>query len=349
MTEPTDPPPAARPRRRPGPGLPAAVGWVVLLIVGQTAVVFVAVVAWAATLTVLRQPVGQPNPALLLAVGTVGTLLTAVPVVGLMFGRSARLRLALRLPAGIHVGLVLLLAVPMIAVMSEASAWIADILRLIGVPEPWIQMDHLTAVIDAVREYPAWPMAAAVVVFGGLSPGVGEELYFRGFVGRGLVARWGLVRGVLLTSLLFGAMHVHPLHALGAALIGVVLHAVYFWTRSLVAPMVLHAWYNCLALLVSVLSRDTPMDLTADEHVPPALAATALAAMVGVMVLLYQSRVWWVRADGTECSPGYPTAEIPPAKFGARVEGRRPGVGAALAAAGAYLAFVAVLVWELAR
>ena len=47
--------------------------------------------------------------------------------------------------------------------------------------------------------------ALAAVLIIGLGPGLGEELWCRAFLGRGLVGRHGVVMGVILTSLFFGA------------------------------------------------------------------------------------------------------------------------------------------------
>ena len=53
----------------------------------------------------------------------------------------------------------------------------------------------------------------AVVVLA-LGPAIGEELVFRGVIGQGLIRARGVVTGVVITCLLFAAMHVFPPHAL---------------------------------------------------------------------------------------------------------------------------------------
>src|SRR5207248_983297 len=52
-----------------------------------------------------------------------------------------------------------------------------------------------------------WPLA---VLCGCLAPAVSEELFFRGTVGRRLLARYGPAAGVLLTTLLFALSHLDP-------------------------------------------------------------------------------------------------------------------------------------------
>lgn len=93
-----------------------------------------------------------------------------------------------------------------------------------------------------------WPWWAGVLVIG-LGPAIGEELFCRGFLGQGLVTRLGAMRGVLLTSFLFGIMHVDPGQALYAAVLGILLHALALFTRSLNGPIIAHFTNNSLTML----------------------------------------------------------------------------------------------------
>ncbi len=86
-----------------------------------------------------------------------------------------------------------------------------------------------------------------------LSAGWGEELLFRGLVQDG-IAQWlgpseGPLIGLLAASVLFGLCHwLSPTYAVVTALIGLVLGASMMATGSLLAPMVMHALYDFLAL-----------------------------------------------------------------------------------------------------
>lgn len=80
---------------------------------------------------------------------------------------------------------------------------------------------------------------------------------------------------------------------------------------------------------------------------PLPLFAAALAATVAVGWLLYATRTRWVLPDGSEWSPGYVTAEMPPASLGAVTEGAVPRAGGVVAVAAVYVLFVGVLAWEL--
>lgn len=80
----------------------------------------------------------------------------------------------------------------------------------------------------------------------------GEELIFRGLV-QGLVRRaYGVVPAVVLTAVVFGLVHYVALGGTGsrlaylaiAALLGLVLGAVYEYTENLVVPVAVHGCWN---------------------------------------------------------------------------------------------------------
>lgn len=79
-----------------------------------------------------------------------------------------------------------------------------------------------------------------------LGPAVGEELVFRGLIGRSLTIRRGLVAGVLWTSLLFGAAHAFPPHAIATIFVGLFLHVLYLTTGNLWVPILVHFFNNLL-------------------------------------------------------------------------------------------------------
>ena len=86
----------------------------------------------------------------------------------------------------------------------------------------------------------------SILVIVVLAP-VMEEIFFRGFLLNRLNAKYGPVRAVVLSSLLFGLLHAN---ILGATLLGAMLAIVHFRTRSLVAPILAHAGNNAVGFLL---------------------------------------------------------------------------------------------------
>ncbi|HXO17878.1 MAG TPA: CPBP family intramembrane glutamic endopeptidase, partial [Candidatus Dormibacteraeota bacterium] len=65
---------------------------------------------------------------------------------------------------------------------------------------------------------------------------------------------WG---GALLSGALFGIVHGDFYAALPLALGGVVLCAVYYWTRNAFAPMISHALFNALSIVMLLVAPQT--------------------------------------------------------------------------------------------
>jgi uncharacterized protein len=81
--------------------------------------------------------------------------------------------------------------------------------------------------------------------------GIGEELLFRGLLQGGLAAALGTVTGVLLAAAAFGLAHcITPTYALVAGLIGAYLSALWITSGNLLVPIISHALYDFLALVL---------------------------------------------------------------------------------------------------
>jgi len=84
-----------------------------------------------------------------------------------------------------------------------------------------------------------------------VSAGVGEELLFRGVVQPGFIAWLGTAPGLLLASLIFGAVHwLSPGYAVAAAIGGLYFGVVAILSGNLFIPMLGHALYDLVALLI---------------------------------------------------------------------------------------------------
>jgi membrane protease YdiL (CAAX protease family) len=204
--------------------------------------------------------------------------------------------------------------------------------------------------VKQVRE--GWPPLLAVLIIG-LGPGIGEELWCRGFLGRGLVGRHGVVMGVILTSLFFGAIHGDPHQGMMAAIMGMVLHFSYLMTRSLWVPMLLHFLNNSLSVLGDKLDklpglsgeRIKSID-TNPESLPWQLLAASACVLAAVGWALYTSRGRLVRTDGSGLPPWQPPyagVAHPPPGSGTAVVYPWPGLLPTLAVVVAVVCFGYIL------
>lgn len=95
--------------------------------------------------------------------------------------------LGLSLLLGLLLSAKALLLLPLLRASGTVSGELLAVREAAG-PSPWIWVALLVS---------AW-----------IKTGLNEEIFFRGFVGRRLVARLGFARGNIVQALIFGAIHI---------------------------------------------------------------------------------------------------------------------------------------------
>ncbi|REC75588.1 CPBP family intramembrane metalloprotease [Chryseobacterium elymi] len=89
-----------------------------------------------------------------------------------------------------------------------------------------------------------------------------EEIIFRGIIQKGLINK-GVDprRAIFYASVIFGLVHLNPWQFVGAVLLGCVLGLVYYKTKSLLLPMLLHGFNNlCSSLLITYTKSESFAD-----------------------------------------------------------------------------------------
>lgn len=327
--------------RPPGPGLAEAVGWTVgvllVHIVGGIVALLVVFAGNMPAMDDLEERITSLPPAeLVTQIGIEQAIFVAVVLVAAALRLSARSpgRLSLRPVSWLHLFIILALILPVVVLSAGLAA-----------PFSPAEGETEIGVMTMVRELVGHVPIPLLVLILAVAPAVGEEVIFRGVIGRGLVARWGIPMGVLLTALLFAAAHVEPAHILRVVPLGIVIHLIYLATRSLWAPMLYHFLNNGLALVAAMLAADEPGAGQLDDPQLPLWAVTASALCVAALLaLLWQTRVNYRLPDGTLWSPGYPTPERPPGHMQARAERPAAALHLLAAAAGSLLLFWTALI-----
>lgn len=86
-----------------------------------------------------------------------------------------------------------------------------------------------------------------------LLAGVGEELFFRGWMQTVLAERSGVWVGILAASLIFGLLHYLSItYAIYAFATGIYLGVIYYVFGNLYIVMAIHAVYDFVALVYLV-------------------------------------------------------------------------------------------------
>jgi membrane protease YdiL (CAAX protease family) len=267
-------------------------------------------------------------------------------IIRLVVGRDWKRQLALRRPALSHT-LLALAGFPALVLLANIAY---DLLRqLFHVPS--LADFGLSDMEEMVQIFSKWPWGFAVLVIG-LGPGIGEELWCRGFLGRGLIGNYGVVLGIFATSFWFGFIHLDPCQGTMAMLMGLWLHFVYLTTRSLLLPMLLHTLNNSCAVLITRVPQLQNIEMQPSD-VPWTVYASALLLLAGVAYALYQSRARLAAKSPEQLflwRPAFEGVECPPADSGMRVVHPLLSPGAAALAGFGFLLFVlACVVWAYSR
>lgn len=129
----------------------------------------------------------------------------------------------------------------------------------------------------------AWAIVTVVV----MAP-LFEEVIFRGVLLESARARYGVVAGWLISSLIFGVVHIYPAVMVNAIIMGLILGFVYIRTASLWPAIILHAFNNGVAYLMLAMGRENQMlsDMIGNRTVYALLYTLALLVFLvsGFMV-----------------------------------------------------------------
>lgn len=253
------------------------------------------------------QPPLPPEMGQSLAYGMLGAQLAALLLIAVVVPRCVgsdwKRQLGVRRPAALHVFLVVLLAPGFLVLASGIQELVTSV---VGITPP----SALEAINSVFRTVP-WYVTFLSVALG---PGIVEEMWCRGFLGRGLCARYGLTGGIVLTSLLFALMHMDPSQVIVITLMGAYLHFVYLASRSIWVPILLHILNNGLAILIA-------LTMSVEAQLPAICYLVAFSLMLFASVALWTGRAAVTLAG--DWKPEYPGISTPPPGMGALLDYER--------------------------
>ncbi|MHA6728316.1 lysostaphin resistance A-like protein [Chryseobacterium sp. A301] len=116
-------------------------------------------------------------------------------------------------------------------VFGELYEWFSQLMQMLS-------QDPLTMILMAVVMAPIF-----------------EEIVFRGIIQKGLQnGGLGPITSIWISAIFFGIIHGNPWQFVGAVLLGYVLGLVYYRTKSLLMPILLHAFNNALSSILIMYS-----------------------------------------------------------------------------------------------
>jgi membrane protease YdiL (CAAX protease family) len=283
----------------------------------------------------LESPLGTFSLMVAFFLAEVLVIGTSWLVIRLIDGREWPRRLALRLPSLTQVVMVLV-AVPGMVLLADGSYYVLR--HILHVPS-LSNIPGMQGMEEMVKVFNSWPAPLAVLIIG-VGPGIGEELWCRGFLGTGLVGRYGWL-GVVAASFFFGFIHLDPCQGGMAMIMGLWLHFTYLMTRSLLVPMLLHFVNNSLSVISSRITVLDQLEKQSDS-IPLYVYAAGILLLAAIGYALYRSRPRLVGEGGGPplWKPAYPGVEYPPAGSGTRVVHPWPSIDAIFAGVAGCLVFL---------
>jgi uncharacterized protein len=112
-----------------------------------------------------------------------------------------------------------------------------------------------------------------------LCPGVAEEIFFRGYALTKLELAGGFRSAMIITAVLFGLIHLDPVHSVAAGLMGLYLAYAVHCVGSLWTTIVAHILNNAMAVLFPDLIPDTLL-------IQVLFCALGLCVCGGVLVIM---------------------------------------------------------------
>lgn len=270
---------------------------------------------------------------ILLILGEMGFFLLAAVAISLIrIGRQPMRKLGTALISPSHLALILAGAFPLMLFCGGLhnhlnNGW-TELIKEIPALQ-FLDSTNTNTFMATLKDVPFILLVLAIAV----GPAVGEEIVFRGVIGRGLTARYGVVMGVLLTSCFFAAAHVHPAHALAVLPLGIYVHVTYLATRSWLAPVLVHFINNSMAIVMLKMADSLKNNELADDAAQPVwVMIVAGIIALGAATALWKTRVEYLKEDGEPWCPGHATVERPPVGVFA-IPAMRPTNGALYGAA----------------
>ena len=124
-----------------------------------------------------------------------------------------------------------------------------------------------------------------------LLPAVGEELLFRGVIQKELLGKFKSPHfAIVLTSIIFAAVHLQIQGFLPKLIIGLVLGYSYFWTRSLWYPIVLHFLNNAIPTVMLYLAGDE-IEAMQEEAIKPEKVHLLIGVIFSFFLCIFLIRI----------------------------------------------------------
>lgn len=229
---------------------------------------------------------------------TIGTFLVPALLFAYCYNRQwFDYNAANRRPKQSMINIVLILSVTLLPVVGALSAFNQHIMPQEGGVAEFMRdleeaANHILELVTSQRS--SWDLVANMLVFAVLA-GVCEEFFFQGAL-QPLMMNWTKNPhiGILLTALIFSALHFQFYGFIPRFLLGVYLGYLFYWSRSLWLPILAHVLHNALSLMVdfTLQGRGIDTDNLQFTDVRGSLPTAAACALISAMAIVYLWRIY---------------------------------------------------------
>ena len=205
-----------------------------------------------------------------------------------------------RRPKQSMVNMVLILSITLLPVVGVLASFNEFIMPQEGAVAEFMRdmeeaANHILELVTTQRS--SWDLIANLLVFAVLA-GVCEEFFFQGSL-QPLLMNWTKNPhvGILLTALIFSALHFQFYGFIPRFLLGVYLGYLFYWSLSLWLPILAHVLHNALTILVDYTLQGRGIDTNNMQFTDMrgALPMAAACTLVSAMAIVY---VWRIYRDG---------------------------------------------------
>ena len=149
--------------------------------------------------------------------------------------------------------------------------------------------EHLLMMAEMMRTHARGGFLLVLLLLIGVLPGVVEELLFRGYLQSRLLRRWHPVAAIFVSTLVFAAAHLDPIHVLGVIPLGIWLGIVAWRAHSVWPAMLCHLFNNVVAVFASIRGDPDDFEMTFDPMTISILAMSLPAMLLSTVVLARRS------------------------------------------------------------
>lgn len=237
---------------------------------------------------------------------TIGTFLVPALLFAYCYNRQwFDYNAANRRPKQAMVNMVLILSITLLPVVAVLASFNEFIMPQEGAVADFMRdleeaANHILELVTTQRS--SWDLIANLLVFAVLA-GICEEFFFQGSL-QPLLTNWtkNPHLGILLTALIFSALHFQFYGFIPRFLLGVYLGYLFYWSRSLWLPILAHVLHNALSILVDYTLQGRGIDTNSMQFTDMrgSLPMAAACALVSAMAIVY---VWRIYRDDNTLKP----------------------------------------------